>query len=75
MPASSDPSACRVFCSQFIPTEANGFQGADVSRLSSKAVDDAWQKVATELDEAKRAANSLGRAFYNLADWYCRACR
>ncbi len=111
--ASTDPNMCRSFCSQFIPTEANGFVGGNVGRLSSKAVDDAWQRVAAELDEGKRVdlvhraqqsladevpglpisggvnvtlvnsakvggpvgANSLGKAFYNLADWYCRSCR
>jgi peptide/nickel transport system substrate-binding protein len=53
-PGSADPNHCRNFCTKFIPTEANGYQGGDVSHLSSPAVDDAWQAVTSELDQAKR---------------------
>lgn len=53
-PSTTDPNRCQTFCSRSIPTEANGYQGSNVSRISSKALDDAWQAVATELDDAKR---------------------
>src|SRR5205807_37952 len=49
-----DPNQCNNFCTPFIPSEANGFVGQDITRISSKAIDDAWQAVATELDDAKR---------------------
>jgi peptide/nickel transport system substrate-binding protein len=49
-----DPNQCSNFCSMNIPSEANGFVGMNVSRISSPAIDDDWQAVATELDEAKR---------------------
>jgi peptide/nickel transport system substrate-binding protein len=112
VPTSVDPNMCRQFCSQSIPTEANGFQGADVSHLSSRTVDELGQRVASELDDGRRLelvrqahraladevpflpisggvnitvfnaakvagpvkANSVGRAFYNLNEWYCQAC-
>ena len=67
VPPSTDPNLCRQFCSQSIPTEANGFQGANTSRLSSRALDAAWQSVATELDDAKRV-ELVRRAHQALAD-------
>lgn len=53
-PTTTEPSSCSRFCSRFIPTEANRLQGANFSRLSSPALDAAWEPVARELDEAKR---------------------
>lgn len=53
-PFSPDPNRCSIFCSRNIPTEANGFQGMDVSRIASRAIDDAWGAVEKELDDAKR---------------------
>ena len=53
-PATSDPDLCGQFCSRIIPTEANGYKGNDTSRISSGALDDAWDAVAKELDDAKR---------------------
>ena len=49
-----DPNQCNNFCTPFIPNEANGFVGQDITRISTKTIDDAWQAVATELDDAKR---------------------
>jgi peptide/nickel transport system substrate-binding protein len=66
-PASADPNLCRNFCTKFTPTEANGYQGGDVSHLSSPPVDDAWQAVTTELDQAKRM-DVVRRAQQALAD-------
>ncbi len=51
---STDPELCAFFCSANIPTEANGFQGMNASRIASPALDDAWQRVNAELDPAKR---------------------
>jgi peptide/nickel transport system substrate-binding protein len=53
-PPTTDPNRCQTFCSKNIPTEANRFQGSNVSRISSKAIDDAWEAVARELDDTKR---------------------
>jgi ABC-type transport system substrate-binding protein len=62
-----DPNLCTSFCSRFTPTEANGFSGMNISRLSSRAIDDAWQAVATELDGTKRVDDAR-RAQQALAD-------
>ena len=51
---STDPELCAFFCSANIPTDANGFQGMNWTRLASPALDDAWQRVNAELDPAKR---------------------
>ena len=55
VPTSTDPGThCRNFCSRYIPTEANGFQGTNLARMSSPAIDAAWGLVNLELDAAKR---------------------
>ncbi len=54
-PSTTDVNACGNFCTRFIPTEANRFQGGNFSRISSPALDDAWEAVARELDDGKRA--------------------
>jgi peptide/nickel transport system substrate-binding protein len=66
-PATPDPNLCTTFCSRFVPTEANGLKGNNVSRISSKTLDDTWQTVATELDDAKRL-DAVRRAQQALAD-------
>jgi ABC-type transport system substrate-binding protein len=54
-PGTTDPGiGCRSFCSNNIPTEANGYQGGNVARVSSSAIDAAWTPVNTELDDARR---------------------
>ena len=53
-PASTDPGLCKQFCSRFIPTQSNGFLGADVTRIASPAIDAAWTAVTGELDESRR---------------------
>jgi len=51
---STDPELCTFFCSAYIPTDANGFQGMNLTRLASPALDDVWQRVNAELDPGKR---------------------
>ena len=53
-PASTDPGLCKTFCSQFIPTQANGFLGGDITRVTSATIDAAWTAVTGELDQSKR---------------------
>ena len=53
-PGSPDPELCQSYCSKNIPTDANRFQGANISRASSPAVDDIWERVNRELDPVKR---------------------
>lgn len=56
-PPTSDPgNQCRNFCTMFTPTEANGYQGGNISHISSPAIDTAWQAVTSELDQTKRVA-------------------
>ena len=50
----TDPSQCVRFCSDRIPTEANGFSGGNVSRIASPVLDDIWRQVDRELDRGKR---------------------
>jgi peptide/nickel transport system substrate-binding protein len=52
-PLSTDPSICPLFCSENIPTEQNK-GGQNYTRLTSKAIDDAWHGVQTTLDYSKR---------------------
>lgn len=55
IPVSTDPGThCRNFCSGNIPTEATGFQGTNLARISSSAIDAVWSRVNSELDVAKR---------------------
>jgi peptide/nickel transport system substrate-binding protein len=54
-PATTDPgNGCTSFCSRNIPSEATGYQGGNVGRVSSPAIDAAWAPVNTELDDARR---------------------
>lgn len=53
-PTTTEVNSCGNFCIRFIPTEANRFQGGNFSRISSPALDSAWEAVARELDEQKR---------------------
>jgi peptide/nickel transport system substrate-binding protein len=54
-PASNDPSYCVLWCTKNIPTAANGNSGNNWTRLANvKAIDDNWQAVETELDDAKK---------------------
>ena len=52
-PLSTDPSICPLFCTASIPTAASS-SGQNYTRLSSKAIDDAWTAVQTTLDPSKR---------------------
>ncbi len=49
-----DPGLCFLFCSKNIPTQANGFSGMNVMRISSGALDKAWADADKELDVDKR---------------------
>lgn len=49
-----DPSRCSLLCSRNIPSPANGLSGQNFSRINDPAHDAAWDRVNTEVDEAKR---------------------
>lgn len=66
-PLATDPNLCGTFCSKNIPTEANGYQGGNSSRISNKDLDDLWERVAKELDDAKRR-DLVGKAQQMLSD-------
>ena len=66
-PGSADPELCPSYCSRNVPTEGNRFQGGNVSRISSPALDDALERVNTELDPGKRR-ELVRRAQEALAD-------
>lgn len=66
-PGSADPELCPSYCSRNVPTEANRFQGGNVSRISSPALDDALERVNTELDPGRRR-ELVRRAQEALAD-------
>ena len=51
-----DPGLCFLFCSKNIPTQANGFSGMNVMRISSGALDKARVDADKELDVDKRNA-------------------
>lgn len=53
VPSSTDPGLCNVFCSENIPTTEKS-SGQNWTRLASKAIDEPWKAVDTELDEDKR---------------------
>ena len=53
-PYSADPAICALFCSRFIPTQANGFLGQNITRIASSRLDDAWTAAGQELDQNKR---------------------
>ena len=50
----TNPSQCVRFCSNRIPTEANGFSGGNVSRIVSPVLDDIWRQVDSELERERR---------------------
>jgi peptide/nickel transport system substrate-binding protein len=50
-----DPGLCIIFCSNNIPTDANGFVGQNWTRLVSGAIDKPWKAADRELDVSKRA--------------------
>jgi peptide/nickel transport system substrate-binding protein len=49
-----DPGLCFLFCSKNIPTQANGFSGMNVMRISTGVLDKAWADADKELDVDKR---------------------
>jgi len=49
-----DPGRCLFLCSQAIPSAANGNSGMNVMRISNPALDEAWARVNSELDDARR---------------------
>lgn len=49
-----DPGRCLFFCSTNMPSAANGFSGMDVTRIASPALDEAWSRVNSEIDDGKR---------------------
>ncbi|CAA9216057.1 MAG: Oligopeptide ABC transporter, periplasmic oligopeptide-binding protein OppA [uncultured Acidimicrobiales bacterium] len=63
----TDPGQCVRFCSNRIPTEANGFSGGNISRIASPVLDDIWRQVDRELDREKRR-NLVRRGQEALAD-------
>jgi peptide/nickel transport system substrate-binding protein len=65
--SSNDPSRCGVVCSRNIPTPANGFNGQNVERIADPALDAAWDRVNTEVDDAKRV-EAVRQASELLAD-------
>jgi peptide/nickel transport system substrate-binding protein len=50
-----DPGLCVVFCSENIPTKANGFTGQNYTRTDSTAIDEPWSAADAEIDPAARA--------------------
>jgi len=50
-----DPGLCIIFCSNNIPTDANGFVGQNWTRLVSSEIDKPWKAADRELDVSKRA--------------------
>ena len=65
--ASDDPNRCAQFCARNIPSPENGNQGSNTSRIADPALDQAWARVASELDPAKQLA-ALHQANDLLAD-------
>ncbi len=65
--STNDPSRCAVLCSRNIPTAANGFTGPNVQRIADPALDAAWDRVNSEVDEAKRL-DALRQASQIMAD-------
>ena len=53
-PSNTDPAICGLFCSRFIPTQANGFLGQNITRIASSRLDDTWMAAGRELDPNKR---------------------
>lgn len=53
-PQSTDPGLCLRFCSMFIPSQGNGYQGGNVTRIADADLDQAWQAVEQELNVSKR---------------------
>ncbi len=51
-----DPGLCVIFCSQNIPTKANGYVGQNATRTRSAEVDRVWGAVDRELDVDARTA-------------------
>ncbi len=65
--STNDPSRCAVLCSRNIPTAANGFTGPNVQRIADPALDAAWDRVNSEVDDAKRL-DAVRQASQLLAD-------
>lgn len=51
-----DPGQCLLFCSENIPSKKNKQSGQNWTRTDSPAIDEPWQVVDVELDEAARVA-------------------
>ena len=54
VPVTPEPNACATFCARNIPTEGNRFQGGNIRRIATPALDAAWEAVEREVDEGKR---------------------
>ena len=53
-PSSADPELCSIFCSDKIPTPANGQSGNNWTRIDDGRVDAAWSSANSELDQSRR---------------------
>src|SRR6185436_5705330 len=51
-----DPGQCLIFCSENIPSKKNKQSGQNWTRTDSPAIDEPWQTVDVEVDEAARIA-------------------
>ncbi len=58
--ADLDPGLCTVFCSQNIPSAANGNSGENWTRTNIASLDPLLQQVDTSTDDATRIAASKG---------------
>jgi peptide/nickel transport system substrate-binding protein len=54
VPASNDPGQCSLWCSKNIPSAANANSGTNWYRINDAKLDDIFQKVDIELDDATR---------------------
>jgi peptide/nickel transport system substrate-binding protein len=52
-----DPGLCVVFCSENIPTRANGFVGQNYTRTDDPAIDAPWSTADRQIDRDARAAS------------------
>lgn len=52
-----DPGLCVVFCSENIPTKANGFVGQNYTRTDDPAIDTPWAAADQQIERSARAAS------------------
>ena len=58
-PSDNDPSECVIWCSDNIPTTANGGNGENYTRLSDPNLDKNWKDVDSNPDQNARVASAI----------------